>query len=87
MADKEKSPARNGIGFFFMCCSYLIGLPAVGAIGALSVYWQEPLIIIIGGPFLQLMSYLVFFVGMYLGGAGYIKTFFRRAARSAVEKR
>jgi hypothetical protein len=87
MANKEKAYARNCIGFFLISFSYLVGLPAVGLMGALSAYWQEPLFIIIGGPFLQFMSYLVFFMGIHLGGGKYIMAFFGWAAKVKVEKR
>ena len=85
-AFKEKPTAQMFLGIFLMCCSYLIGLPAVGLIGALSTYWHEPLFIIIGGPLLLIISYLVFFVGIYLGGGRYIMAFFRWATRVTLEK-
>lgn len=85
-AFKEKPTAQNFIGVFLMCCSYLIGLPTVGLIGALSIYWHEPLLIIIGGPLLLAIAHLVFLVGVYLGGGKYIIAFFRWATRVTLEK-
>ncbi|MHB8828938.1 MAG: hypothetical protein ACYC6Q_05350 [Syntrophales bacterium] len=85
-AFKEKPTARNFIGIFLMCCSYIIGLPAVGLIGALSLYWHEPLLIIIGGPLLLAIAHVVFLAGMYLGGGKYIMALFRWATRVTLEK-
>ncbi len=85
-AFKKKPTVRNCIGIFLICSSWFIGLPAVGLIGALSIYWHEPLLIIIGGPFSMVMAYLVFFVGIYLGGSKYIMAFFRWATRVTLER-
>ena len=73
-------------GIFAIAFSYLIGWPAVGALGTLSVYLKEPLIVVIGGPVTYGLSHLVFLLGMYLAGADYTKIFLRWAARVAVEK-
>lgn len=69
-----------------MCCSYLLGLPAVGLIGALSLAWHEPLLIVVGGPFLVILAHVVFLAGAYLGGGKYISAFFRWATRVVLEK-
>ena len=85
-AFKEILTVQNYFGIFLMCCSYLVGWPAVGLIGALSIYWHEPLLIIIGGPLLLVMAHLVFLAGMYLAGGKYIMVFFRWATRVTLEK-
>jgi hypothetical protein len=85
-AFKDKPTTRNFLGIFLMCCSYIIGLPAVGFIGALAVSRQEPLLIIIGGPLLLIIAHLIFLVGMVLAGGNYIKAFFRWATRIVLEK-
>ena len=85
-AFKEKPTAQNFIGIFLMCCSFIMGLPGVGLIAALSVKWQEPLLIIIGGPFIIIVAHLVFFAGMYLAGGNYLMVFFRWATRVIIEK-
>ena len=85
-AFKEKPTAKNFLGIFLMCCSYIIGWPAVGLIGAISIYWHEPLLIIIGGPFLLITAHLVFLAGMYLAGGKYVMVFFRWATRATLEK-
>jgi len=83
---REKPTAQNYFGIFLMCCSYIIGFPAVGLIGALSFYWHKPLLIIIGGPLLLVIAHLVFLAGMYLGGGEYIMAWFRWAARVTLER-
>ena len=83
---KEKPTARVFSGVFLMCCSYIIGLPAVGFIGALSVSRQEPLIIIIGAPILFIIAHMVFLAGMVLAGGRYIRVFIRWATRIVLEK-
>ena len=85
-AFKEKPTAQNLLGIFLMCCSYIIGWPAVGLIGAFSIYWHEPLLIIIGGPLLLILAHLVFLAGMYLAGGKYVMVFFRWATRVTLEK-
>ena len=85
-AFKEKPTAKNFLGIFLMCCSYIIGWPAVGLIGAISIYRQEPILIIIGGPLLLITAHLVFLAGMYLAGGKYVMVFFRWATRATLEK-
>ncbi len=85
-AFKERLTAKSSLGIFLMFCSYIIGWPAVGLIGVFSIYWHEPLLIIIGGPFLIIISHLVFFAGFYLAGGKYVMVFFRWATRVTLEK-
>jgi hypothetical protein len=85
-AFKEKPTSKSFLGIFLVCFSYIIGLPAVGLIGALSFYWHKPLLIIIGGPLLFVVAQLVFLTGIYLAGGKYIMVFFRWATRVTLEK-
>ena len=85
-AFKEKPTAQSFLGIFLMCSSYIIGWPAVGLIGAFSIYRHEPLLIIIGGPLLVIIAHLVFLAGMYLAGGKYVMVFFRWATRATLEK-
>ena len=85
-AFKEKPTAQNFLGIFLMCCSYIIGWPAVGLIGAFSIYRHEPLLIIIGGPFLLIIAHLVFLAGVYLAGGKYVMVVLRWATRVTLEK-
>jgi hypothetical protein len=85
-AFKQKPTARNFLGIFLTCCSYIIGWPAVGLIGALSIYRQEPLLIIIGAPLCLITAHLVFLLGMYLAGGRYVLILVRWATRITLEK-
>ena len=83
---KENPTAKNYVGIFLMCFSYVLALPAIGLFGALSIYWNEPKLIIIGGPLLVVIAHLVFLAGMYLAGGKYLMVFFRWATRVTLEK-
>jgi hypothetical protein len=83
---KEKPSAKNFLGIFLMCISYVIGLPAVGLLGVFSVYHNEPFLILIGGPLLLITSHLVFLAGMYLAGGKYVMVFLRWATKTVIEK-
>jgi ABC-type microcin C transport system permease subunit YejB len=85
-AFKERPTVRIILGVSAILFSYIISWPAIGALGALSVYLNKPLLVVIGGPLLYGFSHLVFIFGMYLAGAKYSKIFLRWATRIAVEK-
>ena len=83
---KKKPSVRVVIGISIIGFSYIIGWPAVGALGMLSIYLEKPLIVAIGGPLTYGLSHLVFMLGMYLAGADYARIFLRWATRVTVEK-
>ncbi|MBI5584549.1 MAG: hypothetical protein HY892_12075 [Deltaproteobacteria bacterium] len=83
---KQKPTAQNLLGIFLTCCSYIMGWPTVGLIGALSIYWREPLLMIIGVPLCLVTAHLVFLWGMYLAGGKYVLIFFKWATRITLEK-
>ncbi|MFC1880754.1 hypothetical protein ACFL2S_04540 [Thermodesulfobacteriota bacterium] len=85
-AFKEKPSMQIIIGLSVMGFSYIIGWPAISALGIVSVYLNKPLLIAIGGPLLYGLSHLVFMLGMYLAGYNYTKIFLRWATRVTVEK-
>ena len=85
-AFKERPTPRIILGVSAILISYVIGWPAVSALGALSIYCKEPLLVAVGGPITYGLSHLVFLAGMYLAGAKYTKIFLRWATRMAVEK-
>ena len=85
-AFKQRPSVRVVAGVSLIGFSYIIGWPAVGALSALAVYLQKPLVAIIGGPLTYGLSHLVFLAGMYLAGAEYTRIFLRWATRVAVEK-
>ena len=77
---------KNITGVFLILFSYVIGWPAVIFLGVISVYFREPLIVVIGGPVAYGISHLVFTAGMYITGARYAMIFLRWMTRIAVEK-
>jgi hypothetical protein len=85
-AFKGKPSTRVIIGVSTIAFSYIIGWPAVGVLGMLSIYLEKPLIVAIGGPLTYGLSHLVFLLGMYLAGYNYTKIFLRWATRVAMEK-
>ena len=85
-AFKEKPSIRVILGVSAIAFSYIIGWPAVGALGMLSIYLGKPLIVAIGGPLTYGLSHLVFLLGMYLAGYNYTKIFLRWATRVTMEK-
>ncbi len=85
-AFKRKPGPRIILGVTAIGVSYIIGWPAVGLLGTLSVTMQQPLIVMIGGPLVYGLSHLVFLLGMVLAGGEYSWIFLRWATRVAVEK-
>lgn len=85
-AFKEKPSIRVIAGVSAICFSYVIGWPAISALGAFAIYVDRPWLIAVGGPVLYGLSHLVFLLGMYLAGYDYTKIFLRWATRVVVEK-
>ncbi len=85
-AFREKPSGRIIIGVSAIFLSYIICWPAISAVGALAIYLEKPLLVVIGAPLLYGLSHLVFIFGMYLAGAKYTRIFLRWAARVTVEK-
>jgi len=85
-AFKQKPSFRTVLGIAIIGFSYIIGWPAIGALGAVSVYLNRPLLLAVGGPILYGLSHLVFMVGMVFAGTDYAKIFLRWATRISMEK-
>jgi len=85
-AFKEKPSARVICGVSAIGFSYIIGWPAIGLLGIISIYLEKPLIVAVGGPLTYGLSHLVFLLGMYLAGADYSLIFLRWATRVTFEK-
>jgi hypothetical protein len=83
---KQRPTTRTWFGIFFMGFSYVIGWPAIVALGFVSVHVHRPWLLAVGGPLLYGLSHLVFFIGMVLAGTQYVRPFLRWAARRAVER-
>ena len=85
-AFREKPTLRIITGVLAICLSYVICWPAISALGALSIYLNKPLLIVIGGPLLYGLSHAVFLLGMYLAGEKYTRIFLRWATRVTMER-
>jgi len=73
-------------GVFAIGFSYVIGWPAVAALGFLAVNLNNPWLVVVGGPVTYGLSHLVFLLGMYLSGATYSLVFLRWLTRVSMEK-
>lgn len=85
-AFKEKPTLAILTGVFAICVSFVMGWPAVAALGVLSAKLHNPWIVSIGGPIIYGLSHLVFLLGMYLSGAKYSMIFFRWLTRVSMER-
>ena len=85
-AFKEKPSLQVIVGVLLICIGSLLGWPAVAVLGVLAVKFNEPLLVVIGGPLVYGFSHLVFMLGMYFSGGKYTVIFFRWLSRITVEK-
>ena len=85
-AFRQRPSLRVIAGVCAIMFSYVIGWPLIAGLGAVSVYWKQPLLAVVGGPVAYGLSHLVFLLGMYLAGAEYSMIFLRWATRLAVLK-
>jgi hypothetical protein len=85
-AFREKPTPTVLAGVFAIGLSFLLGWPAIAALGVLSLKLQTPWIVVIGGPLTYGLSHLVFLLGMYLSGAVYSLIFCRWLARITMER-
>ena len=85
-AFKEKPSLKVLAGLFAIIVSYIIGWPAVAALGFLAIKLHKPWIVVVGGPVTYGLSHLVFLLGMYLCGAVYSLIFLRWLTRISLGK-
>jgi len=85
-AFKEKPTPVVLLGVFAIVMSFVVGWPAVAALGLLSLKLHNPWIVAVGGPVTYGLSHLVFLLGMYLSGAKYTVVFFRWLTRITMER-
>lgn len=83
-AFRERPPARTICGVGLIALSYIIGWPMVGVLGVLSIYFNRPVLLVVGGPAVYILSHLVFLLGMYLAGVRYSFIFLRWLTRVAM---
>ena len=85
-AFREKPTPVMLAGVFAIGFSFLLGWPAIFALGVLSLKLQTPWIVVVGGPLTYGLSHLVFLLGMYLSGAIYSLIFCRWLVRVTMER-
>ncbi len=85
-AMRHKPTIKMMVGLGFIAFSYLIGLPAVIALGVIAVWTREPLVGIVGGPLIYGISTIMFIIGMKLAGTRYFHVITRWLARIVLEK-
>lgn len=84
---KERPTPRLIAGLILMALSFMMGWPAIAALSFLAVWWQEPLIFVIGGPLAYALSCIVFFIGAWMARAPhYLNTLSRYALQSFIKK-
>lgn len=85
-AFREKPTPTILVGVSAIALSFLLGWPAVAALGVLAVKLHEPWVVVVGGPLTYGFSHLVFLFGMYLSGAVYSLIFCRWLTRITMER-
>jgi ABC-type spermidine/putrescine transport system permease subunit II len=85
-AFKEKPSSSIIVGIILVSFSYVIGLPAVVALGVIAIKLDKPLIGIIGGPLIYGISTLIFIIGIKLAGKKYFIVLSRWLVRIILEK-
>jgi len=65
---QPKPSIRFLVGIGVIGFSYLMAWPFIGVLGIISLSFDEPRIVAIGGPLAYGLSYLVFFLGIWLAG-------------------
>jgi hypothetical protein len=63
-----RPPARIVIGLSLVGASYILGWPAIIALGAIAAWLRQPKLLL-GGPVLYGLSWLVFAVGLAFIGS------------------
>jgi len=64
----QRPSARIIVGLALLVASYLLGWPAIAALGAVAVWLRQPKLML-GGPLLYGFSWLVFAIGLALIGS------------------
>ena len=85
-AFRQPPTPRIIFGVTLIGLSYLIGWPLIGLLGTLAIYFNNPLLVIVGGPIAYGSSHAVFLIGMYLAGAEYTWIFLRWLTRIIMTK-
>lgn len=83
---RARPTPRVWTGLGLVGLSYLIGWPAVALLAWLALRWQEPLLVVIGGPLTYGASHLLFLAGSWLAGSRYLWILFQWAVRRVAER-
>ena len=83
---KEKPSAKVVLGILLMCMGYILGWPMIALFGLLSLSWNEPLILIVGGPLLFVVAHLIFLAGVYFAGGKYLMPLVRWVTRVTLKR-
>ena len=79
---KKRPSVQVMVGLFLILLSYVIGWPAIGTLGVISVSMGKPLLLVVGGPLVYGLSHLVFLIGMYFAGKDYAAACWKGAMNS-----
>jgi hypothetical protein len=84
---KERPTPRLITGLVLMVLSYILGWPAIFALSFMAVWFQKPLIAVIGCPMTYGLSCIVFVIGAWLARAPhYMGTLIRYSIQSIFRK-
>ena len=84
---KERPTPRLIAGLVLMVLSYILGWPAIFALSFMAVWFQKPLIAVIGCPMTYGLSCIVFVIGAWLARAPhYMGTLMRYSIQSFFRK-
>jgi len=85
-AIRKKLTPSMIVGLILIAFSYVIGLPAVVALGVLAVSMRKPMVGIIGGVVIYAISTIIFILGIKMAGKKYVQVFSRWVVRVVLEK-
>jgi hypothetical protein len=85
-AIREKPTPSMIAGMIMIGFSYVIGLPAVIAMGVIAVWVKKPLVAVVGGPLIYAISTIIFIIGIKMAGKTYFHVFCRWMVRVVLEK-
>jgi hypothetical protein len=85
-AIREKPTPSMIAGLIMIGFSYVIGLPAVVAMGIIAAWLKKPLVAFIGGPLIYAISTMIFVIGIRMAGKTYFHVFCRWMVRVVLEK-
>ena len=70
---KRKPTPRVWTGLVCIALGYISVLPGLAFLSWLAVETEKALYIAVGGPVYYILTHIIFYIGLYLAGKGYIK--------------